>query len=260
MTDRPILVTLPQSHYCEKARWALDRAGVRYQEEPHLVFFHVFANLRRGGKRTTPVLVKDGKTFFDSTDILVHLDRTMGPGSFYPTDPELREEVESLEDELDERFGPHTRRWAYAEVLVNPWRDRLMPVMSRGAPSWQLAVLPVLKPIAWRLLRKGLDATPEGGARSLARIDAVFDQIGRRLEDGRRYLVGDRFTAADLTFAALAAPVVAPPENRAAFPALDELPPTMRAQIDRFRDTPAGQLALRLYREERNRSGPLPPT
>ena len=29
-SDRPKLVTIPISHFCEKARWALDRAGVRY--------------------------------------------------------------------------------------------------------------------------------------------------------------------------------------------------------------------------------------
>ncbi|MCW3023116.1 MAG: Glutathione S-transferase family protein, partial [Conexibacter sp.] len=33
---RPILVTIPISHYCEKARWALDRAGVAYEERRHL--------------------------------------------------------------------------------------------------------------------------------------------------------------------------------------------------------------------------------
>lgn len=253
MTAPAILVTLPPSHYCEKARWALDRLGVPYREEAHLTFFHAVATMRRGGKRTTPLLLLDGRPLADSTDILVHLDRTVAPGSLYPEDPTLRREVESLEDHLDERLGPHTRRWAYAEVLVQPWRDRLMPVMARGAPRWQRAALPVMKPVAWRLMRRVLNATPDGGARSLERIRVIFDEIDQRLSDGRRHLVGDRFTAADLTFAALAAPVVAPPENRAAYPALDDLPPTMRAQIDRFRETAAGELALRLYREERNR-------
>ena len=31
------LVTIPISHYCEKARWALERAGVPYVERPHLL-------------------------------------------------------------------------------------------------------------------------------------------------------------------------------------------------------------------------------
>ena len=29
------LVTIPISHYCEKARWALERAGIAYREERH---------------------------------------------------------------------------------------------------------------------------------------------------------------------------------------------------------------------------------
>lgn len=48
--------------------------------------------------------------------------------------------------------------------------------------------------------------------------------------DGRRYLTGDRFTAADLTFAALAAPAVGQPYGTA--PGLGpDMPPTMRAQV-----------------------------
>ncbi|MEA2266983.1 MAG: hypothetical protein QOE27_2566 [Solirubrobacteraceae bacterium] len=32
-TPANVLVTMPISHYCEKARWALDRAGVGYGVE-----------------------------------------------------------------------------------------------------------------------------------------------------------------------------------------------------------------------------------
>jgi len=37
------LVTIPISHFCEEARWALDRDGVAYVERPHLQFIHIFA-------------------------------------------------------------------------------------------------------------------------------------------------------------------------------------------------------------------------
>jgi glutathione S-transferase len=30
------LVTIPISHYCEKARWSLERAGLEYREERHV--------------------------------------------------------------------------------------------------------------------------------------------------------------------------------------------------------------------------------
>ncbi|EIZ79571.1 hypothetical protein WSK_1837 [Novosphingobium sp. Rr 2-17] len=30
---RPLVLTLPPSHYCERARWALDRQAIAYDEE-----------------------------------------------------------------------------------------------------------------------------------------------------------------------------------------------------------------------------------
>ena len=30
------LITIPISHYCEKARWALDRAALAFREERHV--------------------------------------------------------------------------------------------------------------------------------------------------------------------------------------------------------------------------------
>src|SRR4029079_8849515 len=61
------LITIPFSHYCEKARWALDRVGVPYEELGHLPLFHYVATYPRGRQRTVPLLV-DGDTIVrDST-------------------------------------------------------------------------------------------------------------------------------------------------------------------------------------------------
>ncbi len=69
------LITIPISHYCEKARWALGRAEVDYVEEPHLQVFHVVASRRAGGAGTTPVLVTaDAGVLGDSADILAYAD------------------------------------------------------------------------------------------------------------------------------------------------------------------------------------------
>src|SRR5215212_1631565 len=51
------LVTIPISHYCEKARWALERVGIPYREERHVQGIHRFAARRAGGGITVPVLV-----------------------------------------------------------------------------------------------------------------------------------------------------------------------------------------------------------
>ena len=56
------LVTIPISHFCEKARWALDRAGLAYREERHVQGVHQVASRRAGGTATLPVLVcEDGR-------------------------------------------------------------------------------------------------------------------------------------------------------------------------------------------------------
>jgi glutathione S-transferase len=241
------LITIPQSHYCEKARWALDRVGLPYVEEAHITFFHAVASWRAGGRRSTPVLVHAGRTYPDSTDILLHLDQLF-PGSLYPHAPSARAECLAVEHELDERFGPHTRRWAYHSLL--PLGREAAEVMAIGVPSYQRLALPLLFDAIVLSIRLALRITPASAARSLERVRRTFASLSDRLRDGRRYLLGDRFTAADLTFAALAAPVLFPP-GYARLPPFERAPAAMRAEVEALRATLAGRLGLRLYAEER---------
>ena len=105
--DPARLITIPLSHYCEKARWGLDRAALPYREEPHAPLLNRLA----GG--TVPALVQGSIRFADSTDILVHADSFRGGDLLYPLDASPRQEVESLVKRFDTELGPHTRRWAY---------------------------------------------------------------------------------------------------------------------------------------------------
>lgn len=258
MTDNnatpAVLITMPHSHYSEKARWALDRLSLPYREEPHVPLLHRLATTRNGG-RSVPVLVHGAGRFTDSTDILIHADSVCGGGLLYPRDSALRNEVEALEARFDEELGPHARRWAYAQLLTE--RRLLRQAMSRGVPRFEAGLLPFIMPGVVRLVRAGLKITPESAYRSIGRVHGVFKDVSERLDDGRRFLVGDRFTAADLTFAALAAPVLFPAGYRAAYPALDEVPAAMHDEVLRLRDTDAGQFALRLFSQERDRRSAL---
>jgi glutathione S-transferase len=80
-------------------------------------------------------------------------------------------------------------------------------------------------------------------------VFAEFDWVAEQLADGRRYLLGDRFTAADLTYAALAAPVVLPSVYGVPLPPLELLDAPTKALVERGRAHPAGEFALRLYAE-----------
>lgn len=238
---------MPHSHYSEKARWALDRLALPYREQPHAPLLHRLATLRKGGG-SVPVLTHGPIRLHDSSAILAHADAVSGGGLLYPADASLRREVEALEQRFDQELGPHTRRWAYAQLLGDP--ALLGPVMSRGVPWIEAELLSVMMPWVLKLIRTSLRITPESAQRSLVRVRGIFQETGERL-GSRRFLAGDCFTAADLTFAALAAPVLFPAGCRAAYPALDTVPAAMRDEALRLRQTGAGQFALRLFAQER---------
>jgi glutathione S-transferase len=247
-TGTAVLITIPLSHYCEKVRWALDRVALPYREEPHAPLLHRLATMRNDGG-TVPMLV-DGRTrLFDSTDILVHADEVLGGDKLYPRDAALHRDVVALEERFDAELGPHTRRWAYGHLLSHP--RLLTSLWSRGVPRREALMFRAVAPVVRRLVRSAYRITPESAQRSLDRVRGVFRDVEEQLSDGRRFLTGERFTAADLSFAALAAPVVLPAECRAVQPALEDLPPAMREEVLHFQNTVGGQFALRLFSEER---------
>lgn len=239
------LITIPFSHYCEKARWALDRCGIAYEEEGHLPVFHYLATRRAGGKRTVPVLVDGDTVVPDSTDIIAWADAKR-PATLIPIAG--AREVLDIEDDLDNHFGPATRRWAYYHLLPNHDADRYI---TAGVPRWERTLLKVTRPIAVSYLKRGLKIDDAGVERSRKKIEDTLARVEQIIGDGRRYIAGDRFTVADLTFAALAAPIMLPANHPVQ--SFDEslFGETARAQIRDWRERPAGQFALRVYADER---------
>jgi glutathione S-transferase len=237
------LVTIPISHYCEKARWALDRAGVPYRERAHLQVVHWFYVKRAGGGWTAPVLRCGSLVLPESSEIVRWAD-SRGSLGLYPSD-----EVASLESDFDERLGPHGRRWMYDSIRGDGGLVQKYGVT--GVPAWERRSVPLAFGLVARVIERYLKITPDSAAESLREVRKVFDGVAERLSDGRRFLAGDGFTAADLTFAALAAPVVVPPEYGVPLPSVDELPDRMASVVRELRAHPAGEFALRVYREER---------
>lgn len=246
MTAR--LITIAVSHFCEKARWALDRQGVAYVEEQHLPMLHWPHAKRAGGGRTVPILVDDGRVFPQSWDIVLHADARRGDRApLVPAD--VAAEVAALSQRFDDELGPHSRRFAYAAVL--PHKQLALSIVRGAAPAWERALANAGYPFVVKMLRRGLKIDDAGVERSRAKIERTFAFVEEQLRDGRRYLLGDRFTAADLTFAALAAPLVLPAEYHVRFPPLSALSQPYRDEMAAYQARPAGVHALRLYREER---------
>jgi glutathione S-transferase len=248
VSDAPrVLITIPISHYCEKARWALDWAGVAYEERAHLQGFHWVAVRRAGGGKTAPVLVSGDRVLAESAEIVAEADALAPPGRrLIPEDPETAAEVRRLEADFDARLGPHGRRWMYNELRGR--RDLAIAYASTGVPAWQRRALPLFYPAMSRVIDRYLDISPASAAESETIVRTTFDEVADRLSDGRPYLCGEHFTAADLTFASLAGSVLMPPEYAVPLPQPAELPPSMAATVEELRAHPAGVHALAMFR------------
>ena len=78
---QPRLVTIPISHYCEKARWALERAGASATAKSPTCRASIRLAARRagGGVSRGPVLVAPGGAVGESEQILEWVDERTPP-------------------------------------------------------------------------------------------------------------------------------------------------------------------------------------
>jgi glutathione S-transferase len=244
------LVTIPISHYCEKARWALERVGMPYREERHVQGIHRFAARRAGGGDTVPVLVTPDGVLGESEEILAWVDaRTPPEHRLFPAEPGARSEVERLCRRLDDELGPKGRRLMYIHMLAQ--RKLTLRFNNEGVPRWEDGAIRYGWPLVVRFVRRELGIRQGIEAEDEAAVWRELDFVAELLADGRPHLCGERFGAADLTFAALSAAVVVPPVYGVPLPQPDVLPPDTAALVERVRDHPAGRYALALFAERR---------
>ncbi len=250
------LVTIPISHYCEKARWALDRAGMIYREERHVQGIHRLAARRAGGGMTVPVLVTPERAIGESAEILDWVDeRTAPERRLFPTAGDDRRRVEELCLRLDEQLGPAGRRLMYVHMLAQ--RDLMLRFNNQGVPAWEDRALRWGWPLAVRFVSRALEIRPGVDEQDEATVWRELDFVAGLLADGRPFLCGESFGAADLTFASLSAAVVVPPIYGVPLPQPDVLTPETASFVRRAREHPAGAYAMSLF-AERRRVAPAP--
>jgi glutathione S-transferase len=205
----PTLWHLEVSPYNEKARWALDHKRLPHVRRAGIPGTHHKIARRLGGGDTFPVLILDGAPIGDSTRIVAALERLRPQPRLYPADAADRVRALDLEDYFDEQLGPHLRVLALHHALPDPGL-----LLGMFAPSLRGARR-LLARAGYRRLRRGLVA--EFGIEE-RRVAEAFERVraaGQRFraEVGPSgYLVGDSFSVADLTLAALVSPIVAPPQ------------------------------------------------
>jgi glutathione S-transferase len=197
------------------------------------------------------VFVSPDGVLADSADILTWADAQAPTGrELYPKDADRAAQVRLLERDFNIRLGPHSRCWMYEQLRGR--RDLALAYGCDGIPAWERATLRFGYPALIAIVARVLDVTPAKAVQSELEVRAVFDVVAEHLSDGRRYLCGDEFTAADLTFSALAAPVLMPIGYGVQLPQPDELPAYAAQVVCELRAHPAGVHALAMFDAERH--------
>jgi glutathione S-transferase len=254
--SEPKLISFAISHFCEKARWALEWHGIAYTETRWAPGPHIVLARRLGVPATTlPILIDHGRPLQGSGVIVDWADARDPRPERSLTPPAAEAEARAIEHRADDAIGVQIRRLIYAETLTHH-PEAVRPGLFEGAPPLQRRIGGALWPVLRRLTIKVLHAAPEDAADARARMEVELDWVDGLLSDGRRFLVGDRLGRADIAVASLLAPLSRPPEHPlyAALP----LPPALLRDVERWHARPTMRWALGLYRELRHQPAPRP--
>jgi glutathione S-transferase len=251
----PVLWQLQISHYVEKVRWTLDYKRVPHVRRTLLPGLHVVKAKRlTGDTSTAPVLTLDGRAIGDSTRIIAAIEERWPQPPLYPEDPARRLRALKLEQFFDEELGPHIRRAFYHELLPHP--ELVVPLFTDGQPAAARAPLRAGFPILRVAMRRRFEINADTAANSRAMMVAAMDRLEREISPSG-YLVGDSFTVADLTAAALFYGVPRPAGFPYAMVADDDLPDSWRGFIDSLARRPGGQWVTDTYHRHRGTSAEL---
>ncbi|MDW3191191.1 MAG: cytochrome P450 [Cytophagales bacterium] len=249
----PTYVSNSVSCVDEIARWVLDLQGILYKDEPHAPGLYVpVVNKLSGGTGiwNNPVLVTTDALVYTVPSIVQLIEERSAPeNKIIPDDPDERKEVLELYEKIYSNLTGPLSKLVYTYLL--PHRKYAVPLFTRRVPWKERVIFKLGYPILRNALSKGLGLADGTVEERLKAVDEVFDFVDDLLQDGRKYLAGNRLSLADITFASVAGPLILPDQYGAVITDINEIPDELRQIVYRLRATKAGQFVLRLYQEDK---------
>lgn len=215
------------SHFSEKVRWALEFKDIPYEPVFLLPGTHArWIRALTGEKPTSvPVLVDGGEAIQGSARILDHLEQRRPESPLTPTDPTAGEAARRWEQRLDEEAGPAVRTFAYHHLLQRP--KVTVPLLAARTPFYNRILLRLGFSRVDEIMRERLRINARTAETARQTIEAMLDEINQRYGESR-FLAGADFSRADLTAAALFAPLFMPAAYPVPWPSRKRLPPGLR--------------------------------
>jgi glutathione S-transferase len=242
---RPRLVTFGISHFCEKARWALDWHGITYEEIGWPPGVHRILAKRCGAKGTTLPILLDGETVIQGSGAIIDWadQKARDPARGLTLADAL-----AIERRADNVIGIHVRRLAYAEILPR-FPHLAKPAFFRNTSNSHRLIGNLIWPVTRRIMMRNMDINPTAASDSRSKLEAELDWLDSTLIGDRPYLAGDRFSRADITVASLLAPFARPDQ----MPTFHEMsvPDALVADFERWRDRPVMHWVITQYQTHR---------
>jgi len=242
---KPVLHVFLISHYCEKARWALDQCGIAYEVSLLSPIEHQKKAKSIGASSSAlPILELENEVIQGSAEIIAWSNaqalKSDHSGLF------ISDESLEIEKRLDDVLGVHVRRWFYSEALLD-CPEIVLPVFSKGSGFFKRMMLKAAWPKVVQMMIKRMDLGIEQEQESKAIVLQELDWLDSLLTDSPDYLCGNSLSNADLAAASLIAPMLLPPSH----PAADvfNLPPRVAETAKGLVERPFAKWLLALYQQ-----------
>jgi len=264
------LLTIPWDTSCEKVRWAMDLYETKYIEYGYPYLLHIWYIIDEYSEPPptpqivdVPILEFDNQLYKNgSTEIFTFLySRALGSKLRIYSKPEAL----THEKYFDENLAPAAKTIFYAMVL----------------PSKKLCEEIIFKSIhlsTWRTLYRLIWPIAKANMKNLLGVKnkKVQDDAWEKVENAFKYadellaksdgefLLGKTMTAADITFAAHAIPILCPNSEEHIWfnessigircPSIKDLPNDLKIKVESYRMRPSGAFAMKLYKNKRGKS------
>ena len=183
---KPVLVVFGISHFCEKARWALDWHGISYTEIGWPPGLHRALLKQHGAKGSSLPVVLDGDLVVEGSGAIIDWAESKAQDRTRSLNPQTGDlaETREIERRADEVVGFHVRRLAYAETL--PYYSHLVrPTLFLRCTAWHRLIGGVMWPVTRRIMMQMYDIRPvrqwPWGEGVIKHKTAIFRQINRNI-------------------------------------------------------------------------------
>lgn len=241
------LVQFPYSHYNEKARWVLDFKGIVHRRRNLMPGPHMRTMRKLTGQTAVPALRFSDEVVHGSDRIIDVLEARFSDPALYPADPAERSRALEIQTWFDDKVAPAVRAANFADSIAA--KGYIARMFSEGQSAPMRLLHRAMFPAIARLIAKGYkidDPSRMERARETTRDGLEFVVANAGL-DG--YLVGDRFSVADLSAAAILAVTANPPDSTMTRP--EPRPPGAVVWMERWSGHEGVAWVLDMYKRHR---------